>query len=229
MSMRTIEAFESELCEYTGAPYAVTMKRCCIALKGCMEYYRATRSSPFFGPASPFFGPGWRVYLPRFTYVFVPQTLVRSDFVVDCTGPDWSGGYQLWPYPVWDYARRFRPNMYKAGQFQCLSFHTSKILSCDTEGGAVLCDDPIAADWLRIWRNDGRADVEPPYMIGESGLMYSNTAEALSRKLHWIKQYQLTPGHPYYPNGPADLPNSDYPDLSKTDWNGLWKAQMQST
>ncbi len=217
-----VEAFEQALCDYTGAPYAVAVKRCCIALKGCCEYLRMVDTSAYSDRNYP-------ILLPRFTYEFVPQVLVRSGFMVNCSGDNWTGGYRLWPYPVWDYARRFRPKMYFKGQYQCLSFHTSKILNCDTEGGAVLTDDWKAVEWLRQWRDDGRKrsgfGLE---MIGESGLMYSNTAEALRRKLHWIREYQNTPGHPYYPDGPQDLPNSDYPDLSKTDWNGIWRAQETS-
>jgi len=210
MSMRTIEAFEAELCEYTAAPYAVTMKRCCIALKGCCEYLRSMVADYDFAKT---------IFLPRRTYVFVPQALVRSGFMVGFIDGNWSGGYQLRPFPVWDYARRFRPDMYQPGQYQCLSFHRSKILG-HTEGGAVLCDDPLAATWLRVWRDDGRrrARIGSLWnMIGESGLMYSEIAEALSNKLHWLKQY--------HPDGHPDLPNSDYPDLSKTDWNGIWTKQ----
>lgn len=86
----------------------------------------------------------------------------------------------------------------------------------------MLCDDVRAASWLRVWRNDGRAPAGDRHLIiGESGLMYSEIAEALSNKLYWLKQY--------YPDGHPDLPNSNYPDLSKTDWNQLWKAQTQST
>ncbi len=217
-----VEAFEGALCDYTGATYAIAVKRCCIALKGCMEYLRLSQSFDLFKQ-----DPNY-ILLPRYTYEFVPQTLVRSGFLVDCIGTPWTGGYQLWPYPVWDYARRFHPYMYVPGQYQCLSFHTSKILSCDTEGGAILCDDPKADDWLRQWRDDGRdrsGYFHGRRLIGESGSMYSNTAEALRRKLHWIREYQNVPGHPYYPNGPRDLPNSDYPDLSKTDWNQVWQEQ----
>ncbi len=202
MNDPSVEALEKALCEYTSAPYAVAVKRCCIALKGCCEYLRK---------------PGMTtILLPRFTYEFVPQTLVRSGFMVGFDNINWSGGYPLWPYPVWDYARRFRPGMYVNGQYQCLSFHRSKILG-HTEGGAVLTDDLYASTWLRQWRDDGRKRSGPHTMIGESGLMYPDIAVNLTLKLHWLKQY--------YPDGHLDLPNSDYPDLSLTDWNGIWKTQ----
>ena len=202
MNDPSVEAFEKALCEYTGAPYAIAMKRCCIALKGCCEYLGVKE-----------------VQLPRRTYEFVPQALVRSGIHVECDGPDWRGGYNLNPYPVWDYARRFLPEMYVRGQYQCLSFHRSKILG-HTEGGAVLTDDKVSRDYLRQWRDDGRKRSGPLSMIGESGLMDPGVAVNLILKLHWLKLY--------YPHGHADLENSNYPDLSLTDWNGIWKTQSGS-
>ncbi len=218
MNDPSVEAFEKALCEYTGAPHAVAMKRCCIALKGCCEYLRLHpegRQTAFLEKYS--------IVLPSRTYEFVPQVLVRSGFLVEFDDFDWSGGYQLWPYPVWDYARRFRPNMYERGQYHCLSFHRSKILG-HTEGGAVLTDDYGAVEWLRQWRDDGRARSAPRLgvpetMIGESGLMYPDIAVNLTLRLHWLKQY--------YPDGHPDLPNSDYPDLSLVDWNGIWREQQK--
>ena len=204
MSDPAVEDFERAICEYTGAPYAIAMKRCCIALKGCCE---------FLGVRN--------VTIPKRTYIFVPQVLARSGVLVDFDDRDWSGGYRLEPYPIWDYARRFKPGMYQRNQFQCLSFHRSKILG-HTEGGAVLTDSWRANDWLRQWRDDGRdrfGCYEGRVMIGESGLMYPEIAVALRLKLHWLKEY--------YPSGHHDLPNSDYPDLSLRDWNGVWREQQK--
>lgn len=81
----------------------------------------------------------------------------------------------------------------------------------------MLCDSEEACKWLRQWRDDGRNRSGWFQMIGESGLMYPDIAVNLTLRLHWLKQY--------YPNGHHDLPNSDYPDLSLTDWNGLWRDQ----
>ncbi len=205
MNDASVEAFEKALCEYTGAPYAVAVKRCCIALKGCCEYLEVDH-----------------VTLPRRTYEFVPATLVRSSILVEFDDREWSGGYQLWPTPVWDYARRFRPWMYVGGQHQCLSFHRSKILG-HTEGGAVLTDNHIMAAWLRQWRDDGRQRSGPWRMIGESGLMYPDIAVNLKLKLHWRETFYDKHFGPH-----PDLPNSDYPDLSLTDWNGIWTRQQPS-
>ncbi len=86
-----------------------------------------------------------------------------------------------------------------------------------------MTDDARAIEWLRQWRDDGRARsaIRPNLaykMIGESGLMYPDIAVNLTLKLHWLKER--------YPKGHPDLENSDYPDLSKTDWNGIWREQQ---
>ena len=82
-----------------------------------------------------------------------------------------------------------------------------------------MTDNATAAAWLRQWRDDGRKRSGSFDMIGESGLMYPDIAVNLTLKLHWLKQY--------HPKGHPDLANSDYPDLSLTDWNGLWREQQQ--
>ncbi len=207
MNDYAVADFEEALAEYTGAPYAIAVKRCCIALKGCCEYLGVKN-----------------VTIPKHTYEFVPASLVRSGITVSFDDRDWNGGYQLWPYPIWDFARRFRPEMYTSGyrgQYVCLSFHRSKILG-HSEGGAVLTDDPVAVRWLRQWRDDGRKRSGPYDMIGESGLMYPEIAIALDKKLHWRRTFYDEHFGPH-----PDLPNSDYSDLSKTDWNGLWQDQLR--
>lgn len=203
---------EHTLSRYTGARHVIAMKRCSVAILGACEYLRACKPWP---------DPSVRntLFLPRRTYVFIPQILARSGFVVSCTGPDWVGGYRIFPSSVWDYARTLRPNMYRPGEYQCLSFHRSKPLG-HTEGGAVLTDDPEADVWLRRWRDDGRDRLRPDLhdMIGFPGLMYPGIAAELRNKLHWFKEE--------YPEGKI-LPNSDYPDLSLTDWSRLWRKQQK--
>lgn len=203
---------ERALSEYTGAPHVIAVKRCSVALLGACEYLRATKGWPERSKFNT-------IFLPRKTYVFVPQILVRGGFDVDCIGGDWFGGYRLWPFPVWDYARKLKPNMYRPGEYHCLSFHRSKPLG-HTEGGAVLTDDPQADIWLRQWRDDGRDRLRPDVhdMIGFPGLMYPGIAAELRAKLHWFQAE--------YPSGKI-LPNSDYPDLKVTEWGHLWARQQK--
>jgi dTDP-4-amino-4,6-dideoxygalactose transaminase len=97
-----------------------------------------------------------------------------------------------------------------AGGFQCLSFHTSKILGLAGHGGCILHDDEEADGWLRRARFDGRTEGVP---AAEDNVQYpswhcymtpATAAEGLMR-------LAILPKHN------ADLPNSDYPDLSKLD------------
>lgn len=197
-----VERFEDALCEYTGAPYAVTTTRCCMALQMALEWFQ---------PWS-----GCRIVIPDRTYRGVPQAILRSGASVGFCDLQWYGHYMLRPAPVWDYARQLTPGMYRLGEYQCLSFHRSKPLGF-TQGGAVLCNNREAARWFKSWRRDG----EEGGMIGNFAYMDCSTAAALHANLDWFKLN--------HPEG-LILPNSDYPDLSKTDWNGIWlKSQLRFT
>ena len=103
----------------------------------------------------------------------------------------------------------------ETGQLQCVSFHASKILG-DTQGGAILHDNPEADEWLRRARFDGRREgVESkedsfPH-IGWHAYMSPDVAARLLQKL------SVLPRH----NEP--LPNDDYPELDKMEifkWGG---------
>ncbi len=197
-AFQAVTDFEGALCEYTGAPYAVTTTRCCTALQMALEWVRARE-----------------VTIPRRTYRGVPQAVVRSGAVVNFDGRVWSGGYSLEPHPIWDYARRFTSGMYRRGEFQCLSFHRSKVLGF-TQGGAILCDDLAAANWFRKGARDGEniySTTETCDMSGFFSYMDPGTAAELHARLHWLPKHN------------PDLPNSHYPDLSLTNWNDLWLRQ----
>jgi hypothetical protein len=119
---------------------------------------------------------------------------------------DWKGEYQLDPLPLWDSARRFTSGMYRPGHMQCVSFHISKVLGID-QGGAVLHDDPQADAWMRKARFDGRTEgVEPKddqLIMGYHCYLSPTIAAQGLWRLSFLPQHN------------ADLPNSDYPDLSK--------------
>mgnify|MGYP007100050330 FL=1 len=88
----------------------------------------------------------------------------------------------------------------------CLSFHWTKHLSIG-QGGAILLDNPEKAEKLRRMRFDGRregADAKGDDFVWPSFhayMMPRDAAEGLTR-------LSLLPKHN------ADLPRSDYPDLS---------------
>jgi hypothetical protein len=164
--------FERALCEYTGAPYCVTVKT---------------------------------VSIPRFTYISVPMSIVHAGGIVVFDDREWKGSYSLNPYPIRDSARRFTSGMYGGGM-ECVSFHWSKILGLQ-QGGAILHDDPEADAWLRKARFDGRTEGVAPkddtFIMGWHCYLSPEIAA------QGIMRLCLLPKHN------EDLPNDDYPDLSK--------------
>lgn len=167
---RVVQQFEEELCIYTGATFAVSVN------SGSMALLLACRW--FLKDAGRI-----AVRVPRRTYNSVPMSVIHAGGVPDFAHLDWCGAYELFPLPVWDSARRFTGGMYRAGQFQCVSFHTSKILGIE-QGGAILHDNHEADEWLRRARFDGRLNAEEkiPQQIGWHCYFNPSTAAlALSR------------------------------------------------
>ena len=185
--------FESALCEYTGAKYAVAVTSCTMALFLALKYDRI--KWPNAGP----------VEMPKFTYNSVPMVAIQAGCKVEFTDEEWTGEYRIAPTPVWDCARRFTAGMYRHAEFQCVSFHSSKILG-DTQGGAILHDNADADAWFRRARFDGRTEGVAPaddtFTMGWHCYLSPDVSARLLWKLSFLPKHN------------ADLPNSDYPDLS---------------
>lgn len=199
-----VRQFEAALCEYTGARYAVTTTSCTMTLLLACAWQRE-RSLGRFGLGSM----SWEsVEIPKRTYVSVPQSIIRAGWKVSFRDEHWRGAYQLKPLPVWDYARRFTGGMYFSGQFQCVSFHHTKILALAAHGGAILHDNEEADAWLRRARFDGRTEGVAPQddkftMLGWHCYMTPPTAAEGLLRLASLPKHN------------DDLPNDDYPDLSE--------------
>ena len=90
------------------------------------------------------------VIIPSKTYLSVPQSIMQAggNVLFDESMNDWTGAYQLKPYPIWDSAKRLTSNMYIPGSYMCLSFHIKKTLKIG-KGGMVLTDDKEFVDWFR--------------------------------------------------------------------------------
>lgn len=191
---QVVQDFERALCEYTGAKYAVVTTSCTMAILLVCAFWRDK-----VGPIS--------VTMPSRSYVGVPQSIIHAGLRVGFRNENWSGGYQIMPLPVWDYARRFTSGMYVKGQMQLVSFHWTKILSVG-QGGAVLHDNPEADAWLRRARFDGRTEgvLAKEDIITQLGYhAYMSPRDAAEG----ISMLAVLPKYNH------DVPNSDYPDLSK--------------
>lgn len=195
------KVFEEALCRYTGAPYAVAVTSCTMALLLACAWFKQGFS------AADLIADESGVEIPKRTYVSVPMSIIHAGYSVKFRDEEWRGEYQLKPLPVWDSARRFTSGMYRQGQMQCVSFHTSKILG-DSQGGAILLDDYEADQWLRRARFDGRTEGVPPSMdtFRQVG-WHCYISPDVSARLLW--KLSFLPKH----NEP--LPNDDYPDLSQ--------------
>jgi dTDP-4-amino-4,6-dideoxygalactose transaminase len=201
--------FEAALCKYTGAPYAVVVNSCTMAILIAAAWLRQHRYAPY----------GDIVSLPRLTYIGVVYALKEAGYRVEFRDEDWQGEHQISPLLLWDSARRFtggmfsaiESNLWDAGDahsfFQCVSFHNTKILG-HTQGGAILHNNAAADGWLRRARFDGRTEGAPiaDGVRHQGRAWHAYLSPDVSAALLW--KLSSLPRHN------ADLLRSDYPDLS---------------
>lgn len=188
-----VKDFEAELSWYTGAPEVIATNCCTNAITLCLMMFRDKFD--------------W-IEIPKRTYVSIAQAIKNVGAEVRFRDEDWKGIFQLNPLPVYDSARRFTWGQYIPGSFMCLSFHNTKFIKHSMGGGAILCDDPEAAALLRRMRFDGRQEhlvaSTDTFVRGMRASMFPGVAAELHR---YFKQCVAKHNE--------DLPNSDYPDLSK--------------
>ena len=141
---KVVRLFEEEVADYTGSPYAVSVDNCTNALFLVCKYLKVKE-----------------VTIPSKTYLSVPQSIIHSggEVIFDKSEitNNWSGIYQLKPYPIYDSAKRFTSNMYIPGSFMCLSFHIKKHLKIG-KGGMILTDNKDAVNWFKKSRYEGRSE-----------------------------------------------------------------------
>ncbi len=134
-----VEIFENQIASYCGAPFAVAVDSATHALELSLRYL----------------GAGGKIQVPCYTYPSVPMMIHRIGAQIQWKQEEWTGSYQLDPWPVRDSAVELRPASYSSGSFTCLSFQKKKRLAIG-RGGMILLDDRAAYDWLRKARHDGR-------------------------------------------------------------------------
>ena len=144
MSFKALFDFESALAEYTDAPYCVLTDGCTHALELCFRHdnIEHTRFSAY-------------------TYLSVPMLMHHLGIQFELTNEQWIGEYSFLNTRIWDSARRLERNMYRSGQFQCLSFGWTKPLQLG-KVGAILLDDYEAYKKFSRQRADGR-DLNIPW------------------------------------------------------------------
>lgn len=134
-----IRQFEQEICDYTGAPYAVVTDCCTHAIE------MVFRLRP---PTEP-------VKFTCWTYISVLMTMHKLGIDYELIDEAWNGHYSFHGTNVIDSARHFSKNMFKPGTVWCVSFGRTKPLQIGY-GGCVLTDDADMAKRLHRMRYDGR-------------------------------------------------------------------------
>jgi len=140
-----VDAFEKMVAQYAGSKYAISVDNCTDAVFLCLKYLNASG----------------KITIPSRCYVSIPQAIIHAGCELEFEDIEWSGVYQLKPFPIIDGATRFTKGMYVPGTYQCLSFHIKKILNIG-KGGMILTDDPEAARWFKVAKYEGR-HIEIPY------------------------------------------------------------------
>ena len=134
-----VDLFERKIATYAGSKYAVSVDNCTNALFLCLKYLNATGE----------------ITIPSHTYVSVPCTIINAGCQIKFKNVEWSGCYQLEPYPIYDGAVRFKKGMYVQDSYYCLSFHIRKHVPIG-KGGMILCNDIDAYNWFKMARYEGR-------------------------------------------------------------------------
>lgn len=141
-----ITLFERRLSEFTGAPYVVLTDSCSNAIFLCLKYFQKYRSYDISSEL---------LLIPEKTYISVPQSIINAGFTPIFNEKKWEQKYKIGDLPIYDYAVGFKKNIYKEGQFQCLSFQQKKTLNIG-KGGAILLDNEDAYYTLKRMSWDGR-------------------------------------------------------------------------
>lgn len=177
--------FEKALAEYTGAPYAIMTDCCTHAIELCLRYDKITHTK-----------------FTAFTYLSVPMTMHKLGIDYQLINEPWTGEYRFYNTRVWDSARRLEPNMYRPGQFQCLSFGHGKPLQIG-RGGAILLDDVVAYDTMLHQRYDGRDLTVSPWQEQSTfkvGYHYKPTIEEAVKGLELLPLVNERPKYHEYPD-----------------------------
>jgi dTDP-4-amino-4,6-dideoxygalactose transaminase len=187
-----VKMFEEEVAQYTGAPFAVAVDSCTNALFLCCKYHKVIE-----------------VTIPKRTYLSVPMSIIHSGGEVVFEDREWSGAYQLKPYPIYDAAKRLTSGMYIPKTSMCLSFHIKKTLAIG-KGGMILTDDYKMVEWLKKARYEGRSEVN--YKEDNIDMLGWNMYMTPQQAAHGLALMQNYPEH-----SPDLGENKGYKDLTNND------------
>jgi dTDP-4-amino-4,6-dideoxygalactose transaminase len=180
-----IAQFESELTQYTGAPYVIMTDCCTHAIELCLRYEKPTNLA-----------------FTAYTYLSIPMLMHKLGIGYRFISEEWTGEYRFHGSRIWDSARRLERGMYRAGEMQCLSFGNGKPLQIG-RGGAILLDDAVAYRILLEQRYDGRDLAISPWQdqrVFRVGYHYRPTPEEAIKGLELIARLDERPKYVPYPD-----------------------------
>lgn len=187
-----VSIFEKKMADYAGCKYAAAVDCCSNAIFLCLKYLN---------------NPGV-VTIPNRTYVSVPMQIKHAGYEVIFEDAEWTGLYQLKPYPIYDSAVRMTKDMFVGGEktLQILSFQIKKRLPIG-KGGMVLTNDKKAYEWIKLASYDGRdlnTTYDDPNHIKMMGYHMYMTPEDAARGILLMDQIPETNedsgGHKNYPD-----------------------------
>ena len=178
--------FETQLAEFTGAPYAIMTDCCTHAIELCLRYdqVKSLRMTPY-------------------TYLSMPMLMHKLGIKYEYLDHEWQrwvGEYPFVDTRIWDSARRLQKNMYRPGTMQCLSFGHTKPLHIG-RGGAIILDDKTAYDAIIRMRYDGRDLNITPWQEQKEfqvGYHYKPTPEEAIQGLALLQGLKEQCPEPYY-------------------------------
>jgi dTDP-4-amino-4,6-dideoxygalactose transaminase len=187
----SVKLFENTIAEYAGSKYAIAVDSGTNAIFLCCKYLKVQE-----------------VTIPSQSFCSIAAATLHAGGDLKFRDYEWSGRFQLEPYPIWDSAGRFHRGMYIDDSHYCLSFHANKHLKIG-KGGMILTNDKNAAKWFNLARYYGMQDAysDEPGKIVMAGWNMIMTPDMASRGLMLMNKM---------PDHNEDL-NHPYPDLSILD------------
>jgi dTDP-4-amino-4,6-dideoxygalactose transaminase len=140
-----VDMFEKKVAKFAGSKYAVSCDCCSHGIFLSLKYLNSKDI----------------ITIPNHSYLSIPMQILHAGSKVRFKYDEWSGIYQLKPYPVFDGAVRWTKNMYKGG-LHVLSFQIKKRIPIG-RGGMILTDSIRAYNWLKKASYDGR-NLKKDYM-----------------------------------------------------------------
>lgn len=195
-----VTILEQEVAKFSGSNYAIAVDCASNGLFLCLKYLKAEGD----------------IIIPKNTYCSVPQQIIHAGCNPILEDIEWTGVYQLKPYPIIDAAVRWKKNAYKEfnDSLYVISFQIKKIIPTG-KMGIILTNDIDAYQKIKLMSYDGRdltLSYDDPNHVKCLGYHMYATPEDCARTLALMNNIKTEGDSGNY---------TMYPDLSK--WMNKWQ------